>query len=240
MQKVKNQIRTTELDELSDVLIQQYSTEDGLKTEAYLKPVFVEMTDVSARITDAIRKDKAYSDLEDADAERDEVATRIYRIVDGYAAMPMAAVSGPAQRLQKILQKFSGLTRKPYNEETSLIEAMQSDLSSADAMADIGALNGLSETLALLRQSQDAFMAKRVQYNTANSERKYDDTASALKKPLLALINDKLVPYLTLMQVQDAGKYGHFAAAVERAIGDANSKIKARSEKNDEVKEIKE
>lgn len=231
MKKLDARVRTTELDELSDLLIQQYANEGNLQSEAYLKPVFTEMTDVSAKITEAIRKDKALSDLEDADALRDEAAMKIYKIVDGYAAMPTPALSEPAARLQKILQKFTGLTRRPYNEETSLIEAMQSDLATTEAKADIALLAGLSDALAILQKAQSDFMARRVQYSTAASEQKYEDSASKLKKPLLKLINDRLIPYLSLMKEQDTEKYGHFADAVATAVDAANTKIKARGKK---------
>lgn len=231
MKKLDARIRTTEIDELSDALLKLYANEAALQDEAYLKPVFTEMAAVSDKITEAIRQDKIYSDLEDADALRDAAAMKIFKIVDGYSAVPLEVVSQPAERLGKILQKFTGLTRKAYNEETSLIEALLTDLSSTDATADISLLNGLSEAVALLRQTQDSFMEKRVQYSTLSSEQKYEDTASALKKPLLVLINDRLLPYLTLMKVQDAGKYGHFADTVAGAVDAVNTNIKTRSKK---------
>ena len=231
MKKFNTVARLTELDELSDLLIQLYGNESALANEAYLKPVFTQMTDVSDKITEAIRKDKAFSELEDADALRDEAAMKIFKIIDGDTVVPIPAVSEPAQRIQKILQKFTGLTRKAYNEETSLIESLLSDLSTPEATADIALLQGLPESVSALRQAQTDFMAKRVEYSTATSEQKYSETASAFKKPLLKLINDKLLPYLTLMKAEDADKYGHFADAVETAVNNANAKIAARSKK---------
>lgn len=231
MKKFNTGARLTELDELSDLLIQLYGNETALNTEAYLKPLFAEMTDVSNKITEAIRKDKAYSDLEDADIARDAAARKLFKITEGYAAVPISAVSEPAVRIQMILQKFTGLTRQAYNEETSLIESLLSDLSAPEAAADTAQLQGLPESISALRQAQSDFMAKRVQYSTATSEQKYGETASAFKKPLLKLINDRLVPYLTLMKEQDADKYGHFADAVQNAVDAANTKIISRSRK---------
>lgn len=239
MKKLNTSIRTTEIDELSDTLILLYQKESALQKESYLAPLFASMTTVSAQITEAIRKDKAFSDLEDADALRDTAAMKIFRILEGYAAIDEAELNEPARRLLKVVEKFTGLTRKPYNEETSLIEALLSDLSMPENEQDINELRGLPAAITALRTAQDDFMVKRVQYNTTASEKKYEDTASQLKKPLLSLINDKLVPYLTLMKKEDADKYGHFAEAVENAISAANVKIKSRSAKPEKKEEAK-
>lgn len=241
MKKLMTAARTTEIDELSDTLVLLYQKESGLQKESYLAPLFASMTTVSAQITDAIRKDKAFSDLEDADALRDAAAMKIYRILEGYAAIDEAELNEPARRVLKVVEKFTGLTRKPYNEETSLIEALLSDLSTPENEQDINELRGVPAAITALRTAQDDFMVKRVQYNTTASEKKYEDTASQLKKLLLSLMNDKLLPYLTLMKKEDAEKYGHFAEAVENAVNAANVKIKSRAqkpEKKDDPKKV--
>lgn len=229
MKRLNTSVRTTELDDTSDRLLQLYTGEAALKDEAFLKPLFVEMQALSDKITEAIRRDKIFSDLEDADAERDGALSKIFKIVDGYRAMPVATMSEPAERLLPVVAKFRGTARQNYTTESSLIEAMLSDLSATQPTADIAALPGLAEAVALLRDAQTNFNTKRTTYEKALGGQTYAESASTYKKPLLELINGKLLPYLEVMNMADPAKYASLAAAAASAIESTNAAVKARS-----------
>ena len=61
----------------------------------------------------------------------------------------------------------------------------------------IKALAGVAELVAQLHEAQDAFAAAYDGYIKAKAGK--CDSASSLKKPLVALINDGIVPYLNIV-----------------------------------------
>lgn len=230
MKKLNSKARTTEVDDTSDRLLQLYAKETALKNESFLKPLFAEMQNLSDRITEAIRRDRALSDLEDADAMRDKAVTAIFKIVDGYAHIPVAAMSEPAERVQKILSNFGlAITRKNYATESSLIEAMLTDFRQTDIGADISELPGLEQAVTVLHDTQSDFTEKRVMYEKTKAAEKLGENAIMLKKPLVELINSKMVPYLEAMQLADPAKFSGIASGAAQVIADTNTAIEQRT-----------
>lgn len=239
MKKLMTFVRTTEVDDLSDRLLQIYAAETALKNDSFLKPLFAEMQTLSDQITEAIKKDKVLSDLDDADGARDEAVKKLFKIVEGYAAMPIENFSTPAAGLKTLLGKFGlGITRASYASESSLIEAMLQDLTAMQT--EVAALPGVAESISAIRDAQSVFNSKRISYTSNLSADRHVESASTIKKPLLELINTKLVPYLETMKMVDAEKFGRFADTVEQSIDSANITIKTRSSrkesKSDELK----
>lgn len=56
-------------------------------------------------------------------------------------------------------------------------------------------------------------------------------SATSLKKPLLSTINEKLVPYLTAMQISKNAECAAFASTVEAEIARLNEAVAKRSKK---------
>lgn len=183
---------------------------------------------LSDKITEAIRKDKVLSNLDDADAVRDDAVKKLFKIIDGYAAMPLEKFSTPAAHIKTVLSKF-GLTiiYESFASESSYIESMLTDL--AAVQAEVGALPGVAEAIAALRAAQTDFTNKRVDYEKTLSVNQFAESATAIKKPLLELINNKLVPYLDTMKMVDAEKYTAFSNAVEQTLGTINSAVGLRT-----------
>lgn len=228
MNKLSAVARTPEVDDTSDRLLKLYTGEAALKNEPFLKPLFAEMQVLSDKITEAIKRDQALSQLEDADAVRDDIVRRIFKIAEGYAATPLPNLKQPAERLLVILNNFGlEITRANYSSESSYIEALLKDL--AAAQADVDTLPGFGETVAELRDAQTHFNTIRIEYEKARGAEKQTETATALKKPLLQLINDKLVLYLNTMTMADSAKYGTFAAAAEQIIAGTNTAVAQRA-----------
>lgn len=228
MKKLSSIARTTEVDDTSDRLLQLYSTETAVKDDTFLKPLFAELQTLSDKITEAIKKDKILSELDDTDAVRDEAVKKLFKIVDGYAAMPMENFHQPGAKLKAILDKFGvGIIRQNYASESSYIESMLQDLSAFST--EIAALPGVAEAIAAVRAAQTDFTTKRVNYEKTLSTEKQDESASAVKKPLLELINNKLVPYLDTMKMVDAAKFTNFTDAAAQIIANTNSVVSQRA-----------
>lgn len=232
MKKLIHTARTTEVDDTSDRLIALFNNETALKDDTFLKPLFSEMLDLSVQITEAIRRDRTFSELEDADAERDDTLRAVSGVLTGYLAMPLPLYSQPATRLYEVFRKYGvSIAKENYAVESSLIESLLTDFSAADLQADIAALPGLTETIAALRAAQTNFTVKRVAYESAIATEGSAAVATELKKSLITLINTRLVPYLSTMKMVDPTRYGHFADTAAQMIADTNGAILVRSKK---------
>ena len=118
---------------------------------------------------------------------------------------------------------------EPFAVESSLIESMLVDFSTPITIAAIRSLPGIAELLANLRKAQDNFNAASDK-QTANA---IDKPASAteLKKDMLLLLNDRLIPYLNTMMMANPDVFGTFAKQTEVEIDRANGTVPQRSTK---------
>lgn len=234
MIKLNTKVRIAELDDTARRISEFYGTHPELKNEPFLSPLFASMKTLLGQISEAIRRDKALSNLADADAVRDEAISDVYKIVEGYAVMRINRLSGPAQKLSSLLRNFRGAPKQNYTAESSLIEAMLKDLERFSA--EIDDLIGLPEAIDFLRQTQNDFAEKRQVLEKDQAQHKQLATASALKDPLLSLLNDQLVPYLSSVKMSDPAKYGTLADQVQTAIDATNTTLKTRRSQRSETK----
>ena len=232
MKKLITTARTTEVDDTSDRLIVLFNNEPALKDDTFLKPLFSEMSTLSAQITESIRRDRTFSELEDADAQRDDKLRAVSDVLTGYLAMPLPLYSQPATRLYGVFRKYGvSIAKENYAVESSLIESLLTDFGAAGLQADITALPGLTETITNLRVAQTNFTVKRVAYESAIAAEGSAALATELKVSLITLINNRLVPYLSTMKMVDPTRYGRFADTAAQIIADTNGAILVRSKK---------
>ena len=230
MKKVRVNVRITEIDALSDAIVRIYQSlaeDSAVVADNYLKEVFAEIESYSAKITTAIKTDKASSTLDEADAKRDEIIKQLNAALTGYANLPIPAFQTAAAALLTITAKYKGIASESYARESSLISSLLEDLSADGAKEAIGALQGVGDLVSALATAQDEFNKANDAYNAASAAK--SESATSLKKPLLAAINDKLVPYLTAMNLANKAAYGDFVGKVENEIVRANAAVTKRS-----------
>ncbi|MDE6350079.1 MAG: hypothetical protein K2K67_03635, partial [Treponemataceae bacterium] len=87
-----------------------------------------------------------------------------------------------------------GMTGKNYADQTALTESLLEELGAEKVTTQIKALAGVAELVAQLRGAQDGFAAAHDGYVRAKAGK--GESASSLKKPIVSLINDNIVPYL--------------------------------------------
>ena len=215
--KVNGKVRTTELDALSDAMEREYaaacaSGETAVAKDAVLKAQFGQLADLSARNTTAIRQDAATRDL--------------FTLAGGYTASPFAEVRAAAVGVCAVLDKYGrGMTSKNYADQTALTESLLEDLGAEKLAAQVKALSGVAELVAQLRGAQDGFASAHDGYVRAKAGK--GESASSLKKPIVALINDNIVPYLNIVSAMDG--YAEFVAAVAGNIKSANDTVARRT-----------
>lgn len=214
-------MRISELADTSLRIVDFYKKETALAEDTFLKPLLAEISEKTSAISAAIKKENTLSKLEDTDELRDETIKNLYSILNGYKAMRSAEIKASGEFLLTIFDKYGlKITRESYASESAHIESMLTDFSSEEAKKHIAKLSEVAETIAELRQRQTAFHTERMAYEQSLSHAKNTASASSLKKPLLDLINGKLVSFLTAMGQE--GAYKNLYAVIEQVIKDAN------------------
>lgn len=223
MTKVNVRARVTELDSLSDALVRLYKAQSALVSDAALAAIMADVESVSERLTTAIKRDAVSSGLEDTDAQRDEGIRLLGTLVEGYTAIPFADQKAAAETLKAVFDKYGKkIAGESYANESSLIESMLADFAAKKAETEL--LPGVPELLKSLRAAEDAFKAASDAYTTAKTDK--GESATAVKKTLLSVMNDRLVPYLTAMaQVEP---YKAFAAQAEAEVKKTNDAVAKR------------
>lgn len=226
MKKIRTTVRVTELDTISDIIIRLYKADSGIAGDDYLKSTMAEIESLSERITIAIKADKIASTLDEADVKRDEIIRSLGTLLNGYAVIPIAEKKAAAEKLLAVFDKYKGITAESYANESSFIESMLKDYAASELADSIKALDGVGSYISDLRTAQDEFNKANDEFTASNVSK--NESASALKKPLLSAINDKLVAYLTAMNLVNASVYGDFVSKAESEIEKMNNSVAKR------------
>lgn len=230
MKKLNSKARVSEVADVAHRLVGQFAQETTLQNDAFLKGVFTKMKAQTTEISVALKKEAAISRLEEADDLRDETIGNFKQILLGYKAMRSAEIKGWAERLYAVFDRYGmRITRENYSSESAHIESLLRDLSASDLQDAINGLSGVAETIEELRTRQTAFHTERMAYEKAVSQQGATASATSLKKPMLELINTKLVSFLTATQEEEP--YKKFAGVVAQVIGEMNETVSRRNKK---------
>lgn len=221
MNKLNAKARITEVDGLSDSIIRIFGADSKAQEDTFLKGQIAQLTVLSDAITAAILQDKAVSNL-------DEAIKNLGALLSGYAVFPLEEKKSAALSLKAVYDKYakSGILSASYISESSMIESLLKDLAAAEAKANIEKLDGVAEMVAAIRTAQDDFTAANDAFVKAEGSR--GASASSYKKPILAVINDKIVPYLNTMAIVGNTTVADFAKGVETEITRVNENIAKR------------
>ena len=227
MKKVRPSVRITDADTVSDALVRLYkdaaAKKGAIGKDIALAAIMGEVEKLSADITTAIKKDKVSTSLEEADARRDEIIRQLGTLLTGYGAIPLADKKDAADKLLAVYNKYGkSIATETYARESSLIESMLEDFA-AESLADaIKALDGVGDLIGGLRAAQDEFNKANDSATAALTAK--GESAYSVKKPLLAAINDRLVPYITAMGAVSA-EYADLGTKADVEIAKANASV---------------
>ena len=116
-----------------------------------------------------------------------------------------------------------------------MIESLLQDFSADSLSENIKGLEGVAEAIASIRSAQDEFTMANDEYVKASANK--GASASSYNKPIVSLVNDKLVPYLNAMVIAGNENCIDFAKSVEAEINSANEAISKRGKKTDKASE---
>jgi len=231
MNKIKRVIRNTEIDTLSDAIIRFFKADKEAQNDEFLSSTIGELELLSAKITTAILQDKRLSTLQTADGERNKAIKTLGTVLNGYAALPIESKKAQAVPLKAIFDKYAKgrITRESYAAKSSLIESMLVDFAAAPLAENIKGLEGVAESIALIRTAQDNFTKANIDFLDATVNR--GESATSFNRQIALLINEKLIPYLNAMLISDNAKCADFAKNIEEEIRRINEAIAKRCKK---------
>ena len=227
MPKINVNVRVAVADTLSDTLVRIYqdavaeNPDGALAKDANLAAIMGELASLSADLTRAIKQDRVSLSLDEADSARDKLLSRFFALLAGYGAIPNAQKQEAAEKLLAVSAKYKGIASESFARESALLESMLEDFAADDLKAPIALLEGVGDLLASLREAQDRF--NKESDNATDVHTGKGDSASAMKKPLLAVINEKVIPYVSALRAVEA--YKAFAAKCEFEVGKANGSV---------------
>ena len=227
MNKIISRIQVAELDGFSESVLAAFESDGKAQKDAFVLSKMQELKKADEALNSAIAKNKVKSTLCALDRVRDEKFLVAKKMCDVYALFPIAKKRELNEPLKVIFDKYAkaGLRKASYKAESALIESMRKDLEVYGE--NIEGLEGMKEALDELFLAEDAFLCANKSYVDALSVK--SQSASSLKKPLLRIINDELVVYLSAMIVSKNENCTDFAKFVEAEIERTNAVIEKRS-----------
>lgn len=242
MRRLNNNAKTTEVANVSGILLKIWEKTVNLHNDEYLYKEFSEeLPKLSDELTQAINRETVQSNLKEYDKTRDKKYSVLYTLISGYAVNPLTELKEYGLVLLKIISKYGKkLTQKAYGESTALIDSLLKDFSKDVAETAINTLPGIKEAVAELQNAQDSFTTNQVIYDSLKSQVLSLPSASSLRRPLIQNINTNIVQYLNTMVNVQPEKYSEFFKVVEFEIERINSKIETRLNSKDKKEELDE
>lgn len=236
MHKVDNRIRIAELNGLTVSLQQAYDDVKNDFKDKFLAKQFNNLSIIAVEFNNAIKKTRLKSNLAEKDIVRDNKISALNMMLKGYLSFPEQEIKDAARYIYDIFKKYSvAINEKNYIEQSGYIMAMLTDFNDIKAQEAISKLASIDVAIANIKAAQDDFQNAHFQYEKSLAANAKKITATELKKPLIALINEKIISYLNTMEEEE--DYEILINTIEQIIQDVNSKIGTRSDKEIEEEE---
>ena len=228
-------ISTSRVTEVNDVATRASGafSASGI-TDPYLTTEFTSLDAANLKLSEVIKRSKAESDLMEKDGVRDDKDRALYYLINGFLYHPVKKMKEAAQSLMDVFNKYGlAVIGESYATESSLLTSMLLDFAKPEYADAIATLSGCADLIAQLQAAQTDFEQARIAYETDKAKEGMVENASAVKKEVLAIFNDKIVIYLRAMEQVNPGIYGVFASTIAQIIADNNEQVKKRQQKND-------
>lgn len=228
MNKLKTSVRINELDGLSDAIVRLYKADENAKANTFLSSQMEKLEELSAKITEAVLRDKLVSSLKARDKERTSAVSAFGNLVRGYKSIPDEDKKSAAEKLDAIYSKYSKakICSVNYKAKSSLIESLLGDLALEDSAECIEKLGGAASLVSSIRAAQDAFTSASDAYTKSMSAKL--ENASSFKKSILSLINGVLVPYLASLEEARETTLEALYKGIDSEISKVNMMVYAR------------
>lgn len=232
--------RITEVGDAAERLAVLFKKHEKLHEDKFLVATMDEIATLGDKITEATRRDNVLSKLEELDLVRDNALRVLGKLASAYEVIPVDDIRVHGEKLAAIFNKYGiKMTQASYSEESNLISSLLKDLSVKSLEAGIAKMPGVQQAIDTVRDAQAKFAEVRADYEHTQNVQAASANATSLRKPLVALINGKLLTYLDAMCVASPELYKSFADDCSKIITSINAAVKNRSKKEAKPKETK-
>lgn len=229
--KVQNNIQIAELGTLSQAIGVRYDENlSKIGEDRILDSLMANEKKESNALISSMNRTKSASSLVEKDSARDEALSALIDMAKAYTLLGTASQKQTAVKVCALLDKYKGIAHLNNATESAKIASLLEDLDKEGNKEAVEALPNLAEAVAAVRAAEADFLASV----KAQEDEKLGlgDNASAVKKRLIALLNDKLIPYLNIASELFAENYGAFAEQVALAVNKSNSVVTQRAKRS--------
>lgn len=238
---IEKLIAKSRVTEVNDVATRMSGAfKDSGISDAYLVTTFTSLDAANLKLSLAIKRSKAESDLEEKDEVRDNDVRAVYYLINGFLYHPTKKMKEAAQQLMEVFGKYGlAVTGDSYATESSLVGSMLLDYAKPEYADAIATLSGCTDLIAALQTAQTDFEQARIAYETEKAKEGMVDNATLVKNEVVTILNDKIVVYLRAMEQVNPATFGVYANTCAQIIADNNEQVKKRQQKPEVTPEEK-
>ena len=223
--------RTTEIADTAALVGQVYET-SSVKDDTHLAATMGDLASANDALIKVANRDKAESKVAGLDETCDDKVQAFHYLLQGALHHPSVEIQTAAQRLQSIFDNYGvKMIHENYGSESAMIKSMLRDYSAPELAPALAAVSGSGEVLVELQAAHAAFDQARIDYENSKAEEGQYENATKMKKPVVDILNKRLVLYLNAMVQVDEPRYGEFARRVAQIIADTNQRVNNRRKK---------
>lgn len=225
---VRGNIQISELATLGTLHGAKYDeASKAVKADALLAMIASHEKSETAALTTSINRTKTTSNLSALDERRDALLEELSDVVSGLRHSRKESKKAAANEVSAILAKYRGISRLSIANESGQMKSLLEDLDGVKTK--IAELDDAAAIITDLRAAENAVIAE---LNKIDADKIASGaSASEIKKRLVSIINDELVPYLNVAKLLKGDVYGDFADSVAASITRANATVDTRLKK---------
>ncbi len=225
--KIIAKSRTAEVATVAKQILTTFAS-TSLQEDAHISGIMGKLTSLADELIGAINNLKPESTLEERDGVRDDTVRAFYYLTYGLTYHPTAKISESAKEVVELFNKYGlGMVSESYAVESSLINSLLEDLEEKKETLD--KVMGATQLVEKIALAQKKFEEAVLIYTQDKASEKEQRSATTIKKEVVALINEKLLPYLEVMVMVNGDGYEPFAGTVATLIDESNGGVKKRS-----------
>ncbi len=215
----------------SSTILDALSIND-FSSDTYLTELTQKISLQVQKMIEASNESTGNSTLAILDERRDNSLKVMSYEVKSKTLWPDSEIKEAAEKVMEVFDHYGAdIIRLPYNHQTAQAKALFEDLKKTEIAEAISVLPGFSALVLRAEEDQNQFDLGYMKYIQTKGESKNEIPAYKLALTVRGLINDELMVYLTSMARINPGLYGSCYEALCTAIGENNSKVKARINK---------
>lgn len=231
IENLRSVSRVTEVNAVSEQMLNLFS-EENRTDDAFLTNQFALLKVKSSALTEAIRRTKAESELEELDEVCDDKTRAIHYLTLGFLHHPDDSVRTAAESVRNIFEKYGlEMISKSYAEQSTLTKSLLKDLEAEDIKKHIALLPGMPLLITQLKAGNEAFDRASAEYLSELVKEGQKENATQIKKEVIDIINNKLVVYLRAMIQVDEARYGELTRTIAESIDANNRMVKRRGKR---------